>query len=217
VNGSGDTPTQLVPLLLANHEEAKSRLQRVEQAAASKRDEAFCELTYALVRHEVAEEEVVYPAVRRYVDGGDDLADMRIAEQSKAEDLLAEMEKVGVGSPQFPAMFTTLRSEVLAHAQAEGQSVFSELSASPDELLELGKRYELAKMVAPTRPPASARSGHAPGQLGHGAGGCSGRPGARRRARGEELHLSGAGADRPSPAAGRSRPRVSRRGWGTSP
>jgi len=154
MNGSVDAPTQVVPLLLADHEEAKSLLQRFEEAAASKRDEAFCELTYALVRHEVAEEEVVYPAVRRYVDGGDDLADMRIAEQSKAEELLAEMEMVGVGSPQFPAMFTTLRSEVLAHAQAEEQSVFVELSAnvSPDELLELGKRYELAKKAAPTHP-----------------------------------------------------------------
>lgn len=154
MSGSGDMHSELIHMLLADHEEAKRLLQGFEGVAADRRDEAFCELTYTLVRHEVAEEEVVYPACRRYVDGGDDLADMRIAEQSKAEELLAEMEKAGVSSAEFPAMFTTLRSEVLAHAEAEEQSVFPELSANvkADELSQLGKRYEMAKKAAPTHP-----------------------------------------------------------------
>lgn len=159
MSGSGDTHTNdthtnLVQMLLADHRHAEQVLQGFTDTTADQKDDAFCELTYTLVRHEVAEEEVVYPALRRYVDGGDDLADMRIAEQSKAEELLAEMEEAGVDSAEFPAMFTTLRSEVLAHAEAEEQSVFPELTTciSPDELLELGRRYSRAKKLAPTHP-----------------------------------------------------------------
>jgi hemerythrin superfamily protein len=154
MSGSGDMPTNLIQLLLADHREAEQMLERFSTLPATKRDEAFCELTYTLVRHEVAEEEVVYPALRRYVDGGDDLADMRIAEQSKAEQLLADMEKAGVESAEFPSMFTTLRSEVLAHAEAEEQTVFPELTSNvtADDLRAMGKRYEMAKKVAPTHP-----------------------------------------------------------------
>src|SRR5579884_1790824 len=85
MDGSGDMTTELVQLLLADHEQAKRLLQAFDTVPASGRDQAFCELTYELVRHEVAEEEVVYPALRRFVDGGDDLADTRIKEQSEAE------------------------------------------------------------------------------------------------------------------------------------
>lgn len=154
MDGSGDMTTELVQLLLADHQEAKSLLTGFDTVPAASRDEAFCQLTYELVRHEVAEEEVVYPALRRYVDGGDDLADLRIKEQSEAEQLLAEMEKAGVESPQFLPMFEKLRAEVLAHAEAEEQTVFPELTSSvnPDELRTLGKRYQMAKKAAPTHP-----------------------------------------------------------------
>jgi hemerythrin superfamily protein len=154
MSGSGDMPTNLIQLLLQDHQEAKQMLERFDTLPASKRDEGFCELTHTLVRHEVAEEEVVYPQLRRYVDGGDDLADMRIAEQAKAEQLLADMEKAGVDSPEFPSMFTTLRSEVLAHAEAEEHSVFPELTATlhADDLRTMAKRYQMAKRAAPTHP-----------------------------------------------------------------
>lgn len=154
MSGSGDMHTELVPLLLADHQEAKRPLERFDTLPASERADAFCEITYELVRHEVAEEEVVYPALRRYADGGDDLADMRINEQAAAEELLDKMEKAGVESPEFPAMFAKLRTDVLAHADAEEKTVFPELTSNvhADELRTLGKRYDKAKKIAPTHP-----------------------------------------------------------------
>ena len=154
MTGSGDMHSPLVSLLLADHEEAKRLLDRFDTLPGPARAEAFCELTHVLVGHEVAEEEIVYPALRRYADGGDDLADMRIGEQSVAEQLLTDMEKAGVDSPEFPAMFAKLRSSVLAHAEAEERTVFPELSSNigADELRTLGERYEIAKKAAPTHP-----------------------------------------------------------------
>lgn len=152
--GSGDMHTELVPLLLADHQEAKRLLERFDTLPASERADAFCEIVHELVRHEVAEEEVVYPTLRRFADGGDDLADLRIKEQAAAEELLAKMEKAGVESAEFPAMFAKLRTEVLAHAEAEEKSVFPELGSSvnADELRSLGQRYDKAKKTAPTHP-----------------------------------------------------------------
>lgn len=154
MDGSGDMHTELVALVLADHQEAKRLLERFDTLPASERGDAFCEITYELVRHEVAEEEVVYPALRRFADGGDDLADMRIEEQSAAEELLKKMEKAGVEDAEFPSMFAKLRTEVLAHADAEEKTVFPELTSNvnADELRTLGKRYEMAKKVAPTHP-----------------------------------------------------------------
>ena len=77
----------------------------------------FWELTNELVRHEVAEEEIVYPEVRKVVPNGERLAGARIKEQSKAEELLAKMEKAGTGANEFPSYLQQLQKAVLEHAE----------------------------------------------------------------------------------------------------
>ena len=54
----------LVTKLLADHEQVKQMFTRIESAPPDKAGEMFWELTHELVRHEVAEEEIVYPQVR---------------------------------------------------------------------------------------------------------------------------------------------------------
>jgi hemerythrin superfamily protein len=109
---------------------------------------------HTLVGHEVAEEEIVYPAVRRMIDGGDALADARIAEQQKAEETLSAMERMDASTAEFKTRFQELKKEVLRHAEAEEREVFSKLKTAGDidELTKLGKAYEAAKATAPTHP-----------------------------------------------------------------
>lgn len=148
----------LIELLLADHQEVKQLLGRFETADRAKWWDMFMDLTNALVRHEVAEEEILYPEVRKALAGGNTLADERVHEQSKAEELLSTMEKKGPAAEDFPANLTKLRAEVLAHAQAEEQTVFVPLAAgvSQERLVQLGERYEKAKSLAPTRPHPNA-------------------------------------------------------------
>ena len=145
--------TGLIELLLHDHEQAKLLLESFDSFPVS-RAEKFCEVVHALVGHEVAEEEVLYPAVRKYVDGGDDLAEARLKEQGEAETALSQMENLDPNGEEFLASFMTLRAEVLRHAEAEEQTVFPALAStvSPDEQVRLAQRYERAKKVAPTHP-----------------------------------------------------------------
>jgi hypothetical protein len=45
-----------------------------------------------LVRHSVAEEEYMYPAARKTLEGGDQLADHELEEHAKAEKLMKELD-----------------------------------------------------------------------------------------------------------------------------
>ena len=149
-----DATATMLELLLRDHQKAKGLLEAFDDLPVSGRSEAFCELVQTLVGHEVAEEEVLYPAVRKYVDEGDDLAGRRIEEQAAAEELLAKMEKQDSESTDFMANFANLRDAVLEHAEAEEQTVFPALAGAigRDALRQLGERYEKAKAAAPTHP-----------------------------------------------------------------
>jgi len=88
----------IISVLLEDHQEVRQLLTRVASATGDAKKTAFQELVSELARHETAEEEVLYPAVRRSVDGGDDLADARREEEHKGERLLADLEKRDVGA-----------------------------------------------------------------------------------------------------------------------
>lgn len=145
--------TDVVELLLADHEAAKALLSRFEGIAPTERSGYFCEVVTELVGHEVAEEQVVYPIIRR-APGGDQEADTRIAEQAKAEEILADMEKMDPSSTEFATRFISLRQAVLAHASSEEASTFPLLREMEDaeSRVALGGRYEHTKSKAPTHP-----------------------------------------------------------------
>ena len=148
-----ENPDDVVRLLEEDHQLVKSRLEALAAAPADGRGELFWKLTNDLVRHEVAEEVVVYPAVRD-VPGGDAIADARISEQSEAEEKLAQMEKMDPASPEFAQEVAALKSAVLEHATAEEETAFAMLlgALAPDRRIELGQRYTKAKDAAPTHP-----------------------------------------------------------------
>ncbi|MGH8989326.1 MAG: hemerythrin domain-containing protein [Acidimicrobiales bacterium] len=143
----------VVELLEEDHRLVEQRLQELGSAGAAVRGELFWKLTNDLVRHEVAEEVVVYPRLRD-LPGGASVADARIDEQSEAEQQLAKMEKLDAESPEFVRELGTLKAAVLEHAKAEEDTAFAMLRGdlSPDEQVELGKRYVKAKDSAPTHP-----------------------------------------------------------------
>jgi hemerythrin superfamily protein len=152
------TNSDIVTALLADHEQVKNMLARMEKASPAQRKELFWEITNELVRHEVAEEEIVYPVARQVVPNGDRLADARIKEQSEAERLLAEMEKVGGEDDKFDAMFRKLHAAVLEHAEKEQNLIFEPMRQhlDADKRRSMAGLYEKAKSVAPTHPHPNA-------------------------------------------------------------
>jgi hemerythrin superfamily protein len=144
----------IITELLHDHEQVKQLFSRLERATASQTSDLFCELTTELVRHEVAEEEVIYPEARLRIPNGKRLCSARIREQAEAEKLLDRMEKAGPERKHFAERLARLRKAVLKHAENEERLIFEPFSQALDmrERTRLGDLYNQAKAAAPTHP-----------------------------------------------------------------
>jgi hemerythrin superfamily protein len=142
----------LIEALRHDHDEVRSMFARLEVANGARRRELFDRLMRELVRHEVAEEEVLRPVSKS--DAGERIANARIKEESQAEQLLKELERLDSNSPEFNKKLARLRREVESHARAEETKEFPrvEKKETTKRLEELGKAYRAAKKAAPTRP-----------------------------------------------------------------
>jgi hemerythrin superfamily protein len=141
----------VVALLKADYRRVEEMFSTLDALDDSKLVDYFCHVREELVRHETAEELVVYPAFRRNVPGGDFVADACIAEQSEAEETLARFERHGDEPVVLRAGLLQLRRDVRAHAQHEEEEVFPALEAhiKVRDLQELAKRYAKALESAP--------------------------------------------------------------------
>ncbi|AWT47071.1 MULTISPECIES: hemerythrin domain-containing protein [Streptomyces] len=146
--------------LTADHREVEELFAQIEAlpGADERRRELADRLTMELVRHSVAEEQYLYPTVRRYVDGGDDLADQEITEHGEVERMLKELEDCRPGDGRFDTLILRLKNAVAGHVSDEENRVFPMLAdvCSADALRELGDKVRAAKQHAPTRPHPSA-------------------------------------------------------------
>ena len=112
-----DTPIDqdVVDLLTTDHHEVLDLVQQIKITTdAEERRDLADTIISELVRHSVAEEMYVYPAMRKYLPDGEQ------------RDHMADEE-----GDQFPQ----LRAQV-----------------PRDELVEIGRKVETAKKLAPTRP-----------------------------------------------------------------
>jgi len=142
----------IIDELRHDHQEVRMLFARIEPAHGKKREELFQRLVGELIRHEVAEEEILRPISAK--DAGKAIANARIKEESKAEALLKAMEGLDVDSAEFGRRLVTLRRDVQRHADAEETKEFPRVEAkeSADFLKKMGHAYDMAKKTAPTRP-----------------------------------------------------------------
>jgi hemerythrin superfamily protein len=148
------TPTDdITALLEQDHEAIHERLSEFETADPCHRATLFVELTAALTRHEVAEEMVVFPAIR-HEQGGAAIVDARLAEETAIEQLLAHIAQLDAGSEEFMGAVRDLRAAVVSHTTHEEDEVFPLLLAigRGASLSLLGQKFRGEKLAAPTHP-----------------------------------------------------------------
>lgn len=152
--------TDVVSFLKQQHEDIKRMLQDVSTARGEMRVRAFVALRRTLAVHETAEEEIVHPAARRSLPGGEAIVKQRLSEENQAKKTLAELEKLDCDSAEFQIKFETLKAAVIAHAESEEREEFDKLASSlePERLARMRKAAEFAEKVAPTRPHAGVES-----------------------------------------------------------
>lgn len=150
----------IIAELTTDHREVDELFAKIEaQPVGDKhRRKLADELTVELVRHSVAEEMHLYPAVRRHVEGGDGLADKELSDHAQVEQHLKDLEGLPADDPQFNHLVAVLKLEVSEHVRDEEGRLFPLLAAAcpPEALDELGDKIRTAKKTAPTRPHPSA-------------------------------------------------------------
>ncbi|WP_432188140.1 hemerythrin domain-containing protein [Streptomyces sp. Tue6028] len=142
--------------LTSDHREVEETFARIQETPAQGQElrDLVAEVTVELVRHSVAEEQYLYPAVREYVENGDRLADKETADVSRVEELLKQLERTDTEDPQMSALLQQVMDHVAAHVEDEENHLFPALSraCSFATLNELGDKVRRAKDVAPTHP-----------------------------------------------------------------
>jgi hemerythrin superfamily protein len=149
-----------IEILTNQHNQIKQLFALVENSEGEQRQEEFDHLRALLAVHETAEEEVLRPVTRSKLTNGKEVAQARIDEENEAKEVLAKLEKLGTGSPEFMPQFQQFKKSVLAHAESEEIYEFPGIRSSmgADELKKMGKRIKEAERMAPTHPHPSAKS-----------------------------------------------------------
>lgn len=147
----------VVEVLTHDHREVQEMFGKFENAGigdARNVKALVDEVVIELSRHSVAEEEHLYPAVRRCVPNGNAMADREIREHADAEVLMQDLSHMEPNDEEFGPKLARLMATVREHIAEEEEQLFPALVAhsTQSELDELGRKVIAAKKAAPTRP-----------------------------------------------------------------
>ncbi len=147
------TPDPIDAVLRSDHA-AITRDVAVLRTDATGAGDRFTQLSADIVRHFVAEEQYLLPAVRKHLDGGEQLSDDEFAEHERIEKILRRLDD----DDDQPVEVTIgeLERALAEHAGRQESSLIPQLVAvlDADTLAELGEGALGAEQLAPTHPRA---------------------------------------------------------------
>ena len=154
------TRSDVITVLTDDHRAVERVFQELESGSGSpehRRDLAD-HVIAELVRHSVAEEQYLYPATRKALPDGDQIADHELSEHAEAERTMNELDGVDPTEARVNELLGTLMSQIRHHVKDEEEDLFPRLqeACSESELTELGEQIVRAKQTAPTRPHPAA-------------------------------------------------------------
>ncbi|HEX6472014.1 MAG TPA: hemerythrin domain-containing protein [Streptosporangiaceae bacterium] len=147
----------IIDVLIQDHRDLQAMFVHV--IGLSARDEwqrryLLGKIITALVRHAIAEEQHLYPAVRARLPRGDRMADELLAGHDAAHRIIEELGGLDPGDMLFDRWFSRLFGEVTAHFEDEETNLFPLVTehCDADTLHELGLQCELTKRTLPDLP-----------------------------------------------------------------
>jgi hemerythrin superfamily protein len=153
------TDKDVIDVLVTDHREA---LELVEQIKGSTDTEQRRDLTDSLiaelVRHSVAEEMHVYPAMKEHMPSGDEAVEHDVEEHKELEATMKKLESADASGTEFAGHLAELERILRDHVEDEEDKHFPQLrqAVPADLLVELKGKVETAKKLAPTRPHPAA-------------------------------------------------------------
>jgi hemerythrin-like domain-containing protein len=156
------TDGDVVDILTQDHRDVLDLIKQIESTQDAEQQRDLADTVIAeLVRHSVAEEMYVYPAMRKHLSDGDDEVQHDIEEHQELEETMKALEGAKAGDSEFRELVGKLEGQLRHHASDEENDQFPKLrqALSSDDLHKLGHQVEQAKQLAPTRPhPGSPHS-----------------------------------------------------------
>ncbi|ANN17038.1 hemerythrin [Amycolatopsis orientalis] len=154
------TKHDLVSVITEDHRAFERIFKELESGKGgdAHRKDLADHLIAELVRHSVAEEQHMYPAARRHLPDGDEVADHEIEEHSQAEQIMKDLEGLEPKDNRFDELMGKLIEDVRHHIEEEEGELLPKLqgACSAEELRDLGEKILRAKKIAPTRPHPAA-------------------------------------------------------------
>ena len=147
-----------IGFLANDHRAAEELFKRLSSGKHVNRDEEIDRLIMALAVHAELEEEFVYPAIRRNVEGGRRLASHAADEHAQMKELLEELAEMDPYSREADELIQQLHEIHREHvAEEEGpDGLLAQLRESMDEasLREMGSQLSEAKIERTVKNPA---------------------------------------------------------------
>jgi hypothetical protein len=151
-------------VLRKDHDEVKAMLAELaegpkastgatdEQLAFRKR--AVDQVIIEESKHEAAEQQYFWPAVKRLGPDGARVAEVGLEQEAEADPVLAELDKLHPADEGFEERLLAFTSAARAHITYEEAHAWPLLRASisADDAQALGDQITRAKKLAPTRP-----------------------------------------------------------------
>jgi hemerythrin-like domain-containing protein len=150
-------------VLSQDHGEVKQMLAKLEEerpgpdAAKGKladRKEKATKLITEESKHEAVEEMFFWPAVRDKLQDGDELAGHATSQENEAKEVLARLDTLEAGSPEFEELLTEFTAAAREHIEFEETQVWPKMreALSKHEATEIGKQLRDGKKTAPDKP-----------------------------------------------------------------
>jgi len=148
--------------LIIDHREVDEKLTQLQgEMSPDERQDTMEHVIAELVRHAIAEESYLYPAIEDRVPNGKAIATKERADHQEVEELLKQLEGEDPHAPESRPTLMKLVTSVHEHVADEEGNLFPALRQvySEQELKDLGDKVRTAKKAAPTRPHPSAPRG----------------------------------------------------------
>jgi hemerythrin-like domain-containing protein len=144
-----------ISILTADHEEIMELIGRIEGTTdgGDRRDLADT-LIAEIMRHAVAEEMFVYPAIEDQLPEGEGYVERDKDEHDEIVQVMKQLERTDTNAGTFTALVQRLKSKLAYHIASEETQQFPQLRErlSAEDRVAIGREVQNAKKIAPTRP-----------------------------------------------------------------
>ena len=140
--------------MLTAREDSPNQATGADPEVLAARGQVAQRLVMDSSRHEAAEEQYFWPAVRRHLNDGDDLASEAISQESEAKEVLAKLDKLDSSEPEFDHLIAEFIPAARQHIAFEENQVWPKLrqALTAEQARDLGEKIHAAEESGPTRP-----------------------------------------------------------------